>query len=119
MKARGLLRGDSWEVKSLLHNFWNLERGFEVSKPFEVEWVEEKDLEAGVLKASWLPPLDPQTVGGLSKEQQEAFTRAVVIGTLLAVAHGAWSTTDEWNRLLPDYRFTGLGEFLEQVWARD
>jgi hypothetical protein len=25
--------------------------------------------------------------------------------------------SDEWNRLLPDYRFTGAEEFLEKAWV--
>lgn len=42
--------------------------------------------------------------------------KAVLIGTLLAGAKGAWNTSDEFNRILPDYKFTQIEEFLAEVW---
>jgi hypothetical protein len=40
----------------------------------------------------------------------------VLIGFLLSGIHSAWAVSDEWNRLLPDYKFEGAEEFLEKHW---
>lgn len=82
-------------------------------RPFDIEWVKEEDVQVGSVKVSWLPPLDSQDLADLPKEQQEAFQTAVVTGTLVAVTGGAWETTEEWNQLLPDYKFTSLERFLK------
>lgn len=84
-------------------------------RPFDIEWVK-KDAQVGSVKVSWLPPLDEQVLAHIPMEQQEAFQTAVVTGTLVAVTGGAWETTEEWNQLLPDYKFTSLEKFLKQVW---
>lgn len=49
-------------------------------------------------------------------EQLTAFTRIVVAGMLLAMHTGAYHCSDEWNRLLPEYKFTQAEEFLEKEW---
>lgn len=89
-----------------------------IGKSWNIEWVEENDLQAGVLKTNWLPALPDTTMADFPKDQQEAFNRAVVIGTLIATARGAWAATNEWNQLLPDYEFTGLETFLRKVWSQ-
>ncbi|KAH6954236.1 hypothetical protein DER45DRAFT_615566 [Fusarium avenaceum] len=88
-------------------------------KSWTMEWVEEDDLQAGVLKTNWLPPLPDQTMADFPKDQHEAFKRDVVIGTLIATARGVWTATNEWNQLLPDYKFVGLESFLQKVWSRE
>lgn len=40
----------------------------------------------------------------------------VVPGLLLSFSAGAWNVTDEWNQLLPDYKFTQADEFLAEAW---
>jgi hypothetical protein len=42
--------------------------------------------------------------------------KTVLIGTLLSSAKGAWDVSDEFNQLLPDFKFTQIEEFLAQVW---
>ncbi len=42
--------------------------------------------------------------------------KTVLIGMLLSSAKGAWDVSDEFNRLLPDYKFTQAEDFLTQVW---
>lgn len=49
-------------------------------------------------------------------EQVPALSRVIVAGMLLATPTGAYHCSDEWNRLLPKYKFTGAGEFLEKEW---
>lgn len=42
--------------------------------------------------------------------------KTVLIGTLLSSAKGAWAVSDEFNQLLPDYKFTQIEAFLVKVW---
>lgn len=72
-----------------------------------------KDLEAGNLKTSWtLETKHPS----ISEEQAADALKSVLIGMLLSGAKGAWDVSDEFNRILPDYKFTQIEEFLAGVW---
>lgn len=42
----------------------------------------------------------------------------MVTGLLLAFKDNAFQVSDEWNKLLPDYKFTKPEEWLAQAWAR-
>jgi len=35
---------------------------------------------------------------------------------ILSNTWGAWVVSDEWNRLLPDYNFTTVEQFIRQHW---
>jgi hypothetical protein len=48
--------------------------------------------------------------------QVEEMLKTVLIVTLLSSAKGAWDVSDEFNQLLPDFKFTQIEEFLAQVW---
>jgi len=37
-------------------------------------------------------------------------------GVLLGFSEGAFDVSDEWNKLLPEYKFTGAEEFLTDAW---
>ena len=72
------------------------------------------DLKAGELKSSWKP-----TAGhpAFSPEQLEAISTKLMAGILLGISAGALRVSDEWNRLLPDYRFTQADDFLTEAWC--
>ncbi|KAF2733018.1 NAD(P)-binding protein [Polyplosphaeria fusca] len=80
---------------------------------FKVERLEADDLKSGTWTASWMPKIDHPS---LAPEQVAEFSRVGLAGFLLAISNGAFSTSDEWNRLLPDHTFTGAEEFLADVW---
>lgn len=42
--------------------------------------------------------------------------KTVLIGTLISSVKGAWDVSDEINKLLPDFKFTQIEEFLAEVW---
>lgn len=84
-----------------------------VGKPFAIERVQSEDLEAGNLKTSWAPDFSHPSV---PKEHWEAWGKAVIIGTLFSVERGAWDVSDEWNKLLPELKLTGIEDFLASVW---
>jgi hypothetical protein len=73
-------------------------------------------LEAGTWKSEWAPLAAHPSI---PVEQVEAISRALVPNILLAINEGAFETSDEWNRLLPDYEFTDAETFVEQQWRRE
>ncbi|KAK3306384.1 uncharacterized protein B0T15DRAFT_138596 [Chaetomium strumarium] len=79
-------------------------------KPFQIEALEAEDLTAGIVKASWLPPLGHQQHPG--EPSNDEFAKAVLRAMLLNHAAGAAVVSDEWNRIFPDYKFTKVDEFL-------
>ncbi|VUC28758.1 unnamed protein product [Clonostachys rosea] len=82
-------------------------------EPFKVDKVSAKDLEAGDLKTSWNLEAVHKAV---SDEQASALLKAVSIGILLSSTKGAWDISNEWNELLPDFKFTEAEDFLRTVW---
>lgn len=72
-----------------------------------------EDLEAGNLKASWGLKAVHQAV---PEGQAAALLKAVSIGILLSSSKGAWDSSDEWNRFLPDHEFTSVEGFLSKIW---
>lgn len=83
--------------------------------PFVVDTVKLGDLENGNLKTSWsLETRHPSFTG----EQVEKALKTVLIGTLVSSVNGGWDVSDEFNQLLPDYKFTQIEVFLAKVWER-
>jgi hypothetical protein len=83
-------------------------------KPFELNKVKLEDLEVGVLKTTWIPEIRHPSV---TQDQIAAVSKIIIIGMLVSISKGAWTVSDEWNRLLPDYKFTEVEEFLSDVWV--
>ncbi|KAI1641867.1 NAD(P)-binding protein [Daldinia loculata] len=85
-----------------------------IGRPLKVDWVKKEDLEAEIRNVGdiFLPDLRTAT-----PEQVGAFLQAVPTRVLTAITRGAYDVTDEWNKLLPDYKFTQLEDFLKSVWG--
>ena len=84
-------------------------------KPFEITSLKEDDVRAGTFHSSWIPTI---TYPNLLPEQIKQFSIVFLTGFLLSTGiHESWVVSDKWNRLLPDYKFTGAEEFLEKHWA--
>ncbi|EEU38228.1 uncharacterized protein NECHADRAFT_76991 [Fusarium vanettenii 77-13-4] len=82
--------------------------------PFKVEKLKEEDLKAGVIKSSWMPIV---THPDVPVESREALAGSLLAGILLGGFHaGNFLVSDEWNKLLPDYKFTQPEEFLTEAW---
>jgi len=93
-----------------------LEIGVKVrgGKPWNITSLKEEDVRMGNTQTSWAPIFkDPS----LSPEQTEYFSKVILRGVLLSCICGSWIVSDEWNRLLPDYKFTDAEEFLGKQWA--
>ncbi|KAI1806375.1 NAD(P)-binding protein [Daldinia bambusicola] len=83
--------------------------------PFEVDTVKLEDLEAGNLTAPWkLETRHPS----VSDEEAAGMLKSVLVGILLSSVKDAWNISDEWNQLLPNYRFTDMRQFLSEVWQK-
>jgi hypothetical protein len=48
---------------------------------------------------------------------REELAANLLKGLLLGFQDGAFQVSDEWNKLLPDYKFTQPEEFLTKAWA--
>ncbi|KAJ0163171.1 hypothetical protein CTA2_3394 [Colletotrichum tanaceti] len=84
-------------------------------EPFEVTRLKAKDLEAGlVAEAPWLPSVDHPSI---PKESVDALSAVMLSAFLLGISAGNFEISDEWNRLLPDFRFTRPEDFLTTAWA--
>lgn len=84
-----------------------------LGKQFKVEKLKREELEAGTWKSSWVPKLSHPSI---PLEQVDVFSRIIVPGILLATSAGAYDISDEWNGLLPDYKFTQIEQFLSEAW---
>lgn len=78
-----------------------------------MEQVEIGDLEEGKLTSSWSLEVPHEAV---SEDGAATMLEQVTIGMLLSTAKGAWEGSNEMNRLFPEYQFTNLEEFLNEVW---
>lgn len=84
-----------------------------VGGSFAVDKLRADDLKAGKPNASWLPKTGHSS---FSPEEFDALSAMMVSGILLGISAGALNVSDEWNRLLPDYKFTKAEEFLAEAW---
>ncbi|KAF4943578.1 hypothetical protein FGADI_13311 [Fusarium gaditjirri] len=81
---------------------------------FKVEYLKSEDLEAGIVKASWLPLPEHQSI---PVEMREKIAADMIRCLLLGFKHGAMKVSDEWNKILPEFEFTQPEEFLTEAWA--
>lgn len=89
-----------------------------LGKKFEVERIPVAALEAGEPGTSWLPGLDHPSLSSLPEEQKPAVAKQFWSAYLLSTTKGAWTVSDEWNRLLPDLKYIGTEEFLTEWWGK-
>ena len=102
------LRGEACHIHSIL----GCSHGI-TGHPFTIDKVKLEDLENGNLTASWTLEASHPTVTG---DQVDKMVKTVLIGTLIGSAKGAWNVSDEVNKLLPDFRFTQIEDFLAKIW---
>jgi len=79
----------------------------------DVTRLKKEDLEAGTWQSEWAPLAAHPSIPA---DQVEAVSRAMVPNILLAINDGAFETSDEWNELLPDYKFTDAEPFVGREW---
>lgn len=85
-----------------------------LGQPFAIEKVKLDDLENGILATSWKLEMSHPSV---NENDIEKMLTTVLIGTLVSSVKGAWDVSDTMNKLLPDFEFTRIEDFLARVWA--
>ncbi|PYH88407.1 NAD(P)-binding protein [Aspergillus ellipticus CBS 707.79] len=83
---------------------------------FAVETIKAGQARLGRLTASWYPVMGHSTI---PEEVRAASAKIFTAKTVASIYQGTWRVSDEWNRLLPEYRFTGVEEFLRKWWTAD
>ncbi|KAM7185115.1 NmrA-like family protein [Naviculisporaceae sp. PSN 640] len=101
----GGIRGDEKTVRDVL------EIAERIRGPFTVDAVRIEDLKAGEVKASWTPVFDHPSITDIQVAQ------SIPRNLILSNTWGAWVVSDEWNQLLPDYKFTSVEEFIKDTWG--
>ncbi|KAI6354673.1 hypothetical protein MCOR25_008496 [Pyricularia grisea] len=86
--------------------------GERIYGPFHVDKLDMKDLEAGILKTSWRPLPDHPSVPKDMTDAEKDFT---VTRFAMAIKAEVFAASDEWNKLLPNYKFTKVKEFIRGV----
>ncbi|KAM5356781.1 hypothetical protein ACJ41O_003427 [Fusarium nematophilum] len=81
---------------------------------FDVEKLGPDELKTGTVKAVWRPKINHHSI---PPETLEAVSDGLISGLLLSFKAEAWKSSDEWNQLLPDFKFTQPEEFLSEAWA--
>ncbi|RDW84616.1 hypothetical protein BP6252_02206 [Coleophoma cylindrospora] len=76
--------------------------------------LKEEDVRADIIKSPWIPEF---VASEFTAEQNEFFSKLILKGCLLSGLCQSWVVSDEWNCLLPDYKFTDAEEFLLNSWA--
>ena len=87
----------------------------QTGKPFTIEWLKLEEAEADVHNAKDLA--SAVDLHAASPEQVQAFLGVALKSILIGMHRGAYDVTDEWNRLLPEYQFTRVEDFVKKVWG--
>ncbi|KAJ4367257.1 hypothetical protein N0V83_006838 [Neocucurbitaria cava] len=85
----------------------------ELRGPVKVEKLKASDLEAGTWSSSWVPKLEHPSI---SPEQVEVISKGLTAGLVLAFGDEVFHSSEEWNKLLPDYEFEDAKTFLAKTW---
>jgi hypothetical protein len=83
-------------------------------EPFAVDRHSLKDLEAGEAKIA-KPIRFPAHY--VFPGQEDTFAVSVTSSILISISRGVWTVSDEWNRLLPEYKFSQPEDFVRRLWS--
>ena len=83
-------------------------------KPWGITRLTEDFVRSEQFETPWLPLFEGE---GLTQQQMRDFSKVILKGSLLSALCQSWVVSNEWNRLLPDYKFESAERFLEKVWA--
>lgn len=81
------------------------------TKTLKVDLADEAVLAQGTLDVEMPLIMHPS----IPEEMRTVWHAPGWTGSLLATARGAWNASDEWNKLLPDIKFTTVEEFIDAV----
>lgn len=104
----GDMRGARTNINELLALGKKLRPG-----EWTVEYVKGEDIEKGQLKTSWVPQASHPVI---PVENRERFSKEFVIMFFKGILRGSWDVGTTWNERFPDYKFSGLEEYLTKAW---
>lgn len=78
-----------------------------------VEYVKGEDILNDELKTEWIPQMSHPVIPINDRKQ---FSTDFVIMFFKGILRGSWDVSDEWNQRFPEYKFTGLEEYLTKAW---
>ncbi|KAK1761850.1 NmrA-like family protein [Phialemonium atrogriseum] len=111
----GGIRGNRVAISQILE-IGERVRGVISGRPFTIDKVQLRDLEAGNLEGSWALGKRHPSFTEDQADQLAAMLKTVLIGMLVSSAKGAWDVSDAFNRRLPDFEFTEIEDFLSKAW---
>lgn len=86
-----------------------------IGKPAQLDFANGEDLDAGKMDIE-MPLIQHPSI----PEDQRALWHAPGwIGIIQASAKGAWTVTDEWNKLLPDYEFLSVEDLVRDCLGKN
>ncbi|KAI0840136.1 NAD(P)-binding protein [Hypoxylon sp. FL0890] len=85
-----------------------LRLGEAIGKPFTVDWLKMEDIESGDMT-------NAVDLRSATPEETQAFLDSAIRRISAAISRGAYDVTDEWNKILPDYQFTTVGDFVKKI----
>ncbi|KAF3384917.1 hypothetical protein F1880_001776 [Penicillium rolfsii] len=105
----GGIRGSELSVQEIIALGEKVRGG----RPFDIQKVTAEAFETGEWVTSWVPRINHPSI---PPEQVDVLSKVFTAGVLLAIHDKAYQVSDEWNRLLPDYEFTDIEDFLTKAW---
>ncbi|GIZ45876.1 hypothetical protein CKM354_000902400 [Cercospora kikuchii] len=82
-------------------------------KKFDIEYVTLAQARAGRLPTSWAADFNHAAI---PEQFRESWSRTFNAKIMYSVYMGGYAVSDTWNRLLPDFHFTSLEEFLQKYY---
>ncbi|KAK0621883.1 hypothetical protein B0T17DRAFT_306311 [Bombardia bombarda] len=107
--AEGGVRGTNISSRDLIALAEKIRGG----RPFAVETFKVADLKAEIFEPSWMPVIEHPSIPA---EELASMVSYFLRHLLVATTTGAMVVVDGWNRVFPEYKFTQVEEFLEEVW---
>jgi hypothetical protein len=85
-----------------------------VSGPFKIEEISREALESRNVTTSWYPVVEHH---GVPEEMREQISKGVLVEYVAGLQRGVWTVSDEWNKLLPEFKFTSAESYLSSIWT--
>ncbi|KAJ4148152.1 hypothetical protein LMH87_002634 [Akanthomyces muscarius] len=108
----GGVRGSQVTVASLLS------LGEDLRGKFQIDRLSYDAAKKGTAETTWYPLLEhPSIPSDIPADTLIALSKKVHMAYAVSFAEGAWSVSDEWNQLLPEYHFTSAEQYLRRAWS--
>ncbi|KAJ6195903.1 hypothetical protein J3E72DRAFT_396904 [Bipolaris maydis] len=82
-------------------------------KKFDIEYITLSQARTGRLPTSWVADFNHAAI---PEQLRESWSRTFNAKIMYSVYLGGYAVSDTWNRLLPDFHFTTLEEFLSKYY---